>query len=992
MLELLLRLAVLVSLPVHVTSEAVNQTSTTASASYDGGEVVASTIGPEWPASRVSATGLLSPTDSATCESRTVNYITHTLPQQCLRTERVTAGPGTQAEEITMSSSSTEHAESVASPSASDSHVSIATTSPEAAAPANTVAQSSSKGNDTSSSSTPLTGSTASESKAAESTVPESTPTSETENDSPLDNANFLSFEDWKKQNLAKAGQSPENLAQGRSGGGERQRPGISNALDTLGEESEIDLDFSGFVTGPMREAERPIEPESHSSESPESMPEGQDASALSSTLRSRDAGRICKERTNYASFDCAATVLKSNPECKSASSVLVENKDSYMLNICSAENKFFIIELCNDILIDTIVLANYEFFSSIFRQFRVSVSDRYPVKLDKWKDLGTFEARSTREVQAFLVENPLIWARYLRIEFLSQYGNEYYCPVSLLRVHGTTMMEEFRHQEEIAKGLADDEPAIEAEVAPPSIAQEPETSTDESLTPTMQSIPVVEDKVNDTGIAEAPNQTEAGPHAADQLEAKKSHPSQRNYSAVRQELLGQQDLGPSEVPSGEANDPSASFSVTEPKEYEHPITVPMSASSLTSNDQVPLTTTMSVPEPSVSTPKSSASAVNEGNELAQSQQVTTSQTSIATSSAVSMVSEATDMDGTFSPPPPLPDDKSTKQPEPSTAKPIKSTKPASSPSYPTQSQPQPSTQESFYKSIHKRLQQLESNSTLSLQYIEEQSRILRDAFSKVEKRQISATSNFLTHINSTVLTELQGFRTAYDQIWQSTVIELEGQREQYQREMLALSSRLTLVADELLWQKRLGIAQSTLLLLCLVLVLFARAGSGNLEIPLLQQMVHRSQLALKSGVGYGFDSEPHSPAVSDSRSPVSLFRRKIWRSSNGEGRAEGGSVVDEGDSRPGSKDGSTVGAVGAEMRFQPLASEIREEESDGEEDVADDEDEEYGEEDEAEKLKGTQSGPATPSGTRGAAKGPRGWPGSATEGVERASSPLQFD
>ena len=46
----------------------------------------------------------------------------------------------------------------------------------------------------------------------------------------------------------------------------------------------------------------------------------------------------------------------------------------------------------------------------------------------------------------------------------------------------------------------------------------------------------------------------------------------------------------------------------------------------------------------------------------------------------------------------------------------------------------------------------LESNSTLSLLYIEEQSRILRDAFNKVEKRQLSKTSNFLENLNVTVL------------------------------------------------------------------------------------------------------------------------------------------------------------------------------------------------------------------------------------------------
>jgi hypothetical protein len=82
--------------------------------------------------------------------------------------------------------------------------------------------------------------------------------------------------------------------------------------------------------------------------------------------------------------------------------------------------------------------------------------------------------------VQAFLIENPLIWARYLRIEFLTHYGNEYYCPVSLLRVHGTTMMDEFRHQEEIARGeLPDDDVVVEADVpAQTTIPQEPRAET----------------------------------------------------------------------------------------------------------------------------------------------------------------------------------------------------------------------------------------------------------------------------------------------------------------------------------------------------------------------------------------------------------------------------------------------------------------------------------------------------------------------------------
>ncbi|KAK1041710.1 hypothetical protein LTR33_015645, partial [Friedmanniomyces endolithicus] len=212
---------------------------------------------------------------------------------------------------------------------------------------------------------------------------------------------------------------------------------------------------------------------------------------------------------------------------------------------------------------------------------------------------------------------------------------------------------------------------------------------------------------------------------------------------------------------------------------------------------------------------------------------------------------------------------------------------------------PPSSSQESFFKSISKRLQQLESNSTLSLQYIEEQSRILRDAFNKVEKRQIAATTTFLSQLNRTVMNELQGFQQAYDQLWQGTVIELDGQRDRYQREMLALSSRLTLVADELVWQKRMGIVQSTLLLVCLSLVLFTRQGNtGYVETTLAQQLMSRSQAALRAG----WESDPNSPSSPASRSPVSIFRRKLWKSNND---ALNGTLSEDGDTRPQTRDGA---------------------------------------------------------------------------------------
>ena len=878
--------------------------------------------------------------NNATCPSRTANYITHTLPQQCLRTDRASAIAANISETI------------------SEIHVPTSTSSPAVSRDGSAVddhlkAVSQSATTGISAETKPETVSPEPHPTTTASTVETPTPAihePEAETDSPLDNANFLSFEDWKRQNLVKAGQSPDNIGvRSQSLGGERKRPGINNALDTLGEESEIELDFSGF--GASHDNDNRERSSSSASDSPDTQ-----ASLTPQTVRSKDAGKTCKERTNYASFDCAATILKNNPESKSGSSVLVENKDSYMLNKCSAPNKFLIVELCNDILVDTIVLANYEFFSSIFRHFRISVSDRYPVKPEKWKDLGTFEARNTREVQAFLVENPLIWARYLRIEFLSHYGKEYYCPVSLLRVHGTTMMDEFRHQEEIARGESQDEEIVAEPDVPvhTAVPQEALTASSEVEQSTIQVIVSVDDLPKTT--PPEPN-TSAIPsdHASPGGKAEESVstcPVQRNELQVADTLEhGYATCHSSEGPLAVNTVASSSVSGNGP---------------ISSAD---INASMSTSQPAATTPRSgdSVNSTLSSEQLQrQSSQSGNSQNTSSTTSGsngkVENVNTSTDANQSSSsstsstivaPPVSRPREEAA-----STSLPKNNPPPSDSmraaPSSTNTHPAQPSTQESFFKSVHKRLQQLESNSTLSLQYIEEQSRILRDAFSKVEKRQLTSTTKFLAHLNSTVMGELQGFRKAYDQLWQSTVIELEGQREQNQREMLALSTRLSLVADELVWQKRLGIVQSTLLLLCLALVLFNRTGNSALvEMPLLQQMMNRSQAALRSGwespTG-GRSPEDRSP---ENRSPVSLFRKKLWRHSVEPGSGHATDATDN-DSRPQSRDATHEGP---DVTLRAPTPDLVQTDSE--------------EEGEWKEVPEVQSGPATPRGTREALGSP---------------------
>ncbi|KAI5281204.1 hypothetical protein KEM54_003361, partial [Ascosphaera aggregata] len=575
------------------------------------------------------------------------------------------------------------------------------------------------------------------------------------DHDSPLDNSNFLSFEEWREQNLAKIGQSTDNVAR-KKDSRQRPPPSIRNNLESIGDEGEIDLDFAGFVAeinpaagagagaaAAAAAAAAASSPHwdrtSHrtsgsnhftnydSSHQAHSIGHQDDldldeTAAQPGLTRRKKPGVTCKERSNYASFDCAATVLKTNRECTGASAVLVENKDSYMLNECRAQNKFIILELCDDILIDTIVLANFEFFSSRFRTFRVSVSDRYPPKPDNWKDLGIFEALNTREIQAFPVENPLIWARYLKIDFLTHYGSEFYCPLSLIRVHGTTMMEEFKSEGENnrADEIIEDHDVAFSELEPEGI-----TVLDSAVAN------------NDTWKEEQKDISFEQPAAIfeeieivlpETADGLKFPPLFQDFEDVCwtrgfevQKLLlrdGNEAIshicGMGDFPTPTSDDLKDDMKASTVQAID--INVPDSASMQPVNEH------------NASKGSVSPTAVTATRTIlyATSRDKSSQLTNIVSTNSVVMdaddsvpYSETIKTFKTTSPPSP---------PSPSSSSSSSSVAPAS---------PSPTTQESFFKSMNKRLQMLEMNSTLSLLYIGEQSRILREAFNKVEKRQL---------------------------------------------------------------------------------------------------------------------------------------------------------------------------------------------------------------------------------------------------------------
>ncbi|XP_057793769.1 SUN domain-containing protein 4 [Salvia miltiorrhiza] len=144
-------------------------------------------------------------------------------------------------------------------------------------------------------------------------------------------------------------------------------------------------------------------------------------------------------EDYNYASASKGAKVLSFNKEAKGASNILNSDKDKYLRNPCSTEEKFVVIELSEETLVDAIKIANFEHHSSNLKDFELLGSAVYPT--DSWVKLGNFSAVNMKHAQDFVLPEPK-WARYLKLNLLSHHGSEFYCTLTFIEVYGVDAVE----------------------------------------------------------------------------------------------------------------------------------------------------------------------------------------------------------------------------------------------------------------------------------------------------------------------------------------------------------------------------------------------------------------------------------------------------------------------------------------------------------------------------------------------------------------------
>ncbi|KAF8817056.1 hypothetical protein BYT27DRAFT_7075657 [Phlegmacium glaucopus] len=500
-------------------------------------------------------------------------------------------------------------------------------------------------------------------------------------------------------------------------------------------------------------------------------------------------------DRFNYASLDCSARVHTSHRSAKSASSILSSKRDRYMLSPCNSpkEKKFVVVELCDDIRIDTVQLANFEFFSGVFKDFSVSVAKTYSTDVDGWTHVGTYRAKNVRGVQSFHPPTSLRdFYRYIRIDFETHYGNEYFCPVSLLRVYGLTHLEQWKWD------------IWEAE----SRVKQADLQKDRKIT--LPNGAILEDPI--------PTQT-VRINKTSSLNASIDNQSDNTPILSVMDPIAKH-ITVDKFPSDNSLLSSSPLLSTAISELQTEFTATLSsietAISTINGPNDPITHILDSPSTDVHVPSPSSNVNIPSSVVNQSQ---------ASNMPISSSGPHSPHPSVYEHAIPNNINASTAVPSHSSSPPTISGTPAivvgaGSPSVaviPAVSSPVPPTTrgaESIYSTIMNRLTAIESNHTLYTRYIDQQNSVIREVIKRLGED----------------VGRLEGISRAQTLMHQRTVDDWEMQRYQLEMEYHDLVSRVENLSEEIVLEKRLGIAQLCLLLAVVVFMGLTRGSRTEIE------------------------------------------------------------------------------------------------------------------------------------------------------------------
>ncbi|KAF9159345.1 hypothetical protein DFQ26_006623 [Actinomortierella ambigua] len=649
------------------------------------------------------------------------------------------------------------------------------------------------------------------------------------------------SYEQWRKQILEKQNKPAEQSERKQR----RRKPYQESPVDVAVGEDELGFPFSN-LEGSMTRRDGSQQDASLARQ----LGDGPDLTKVTSKETAwimAEYAKDPKDRFNHASATCAASVVKANKDAQSITAILNEGKDNYMLYKCDTKEKHFVVELCEEILVDTFVMGNYEFFSSTFKEFVVSVN-RYPPRDDGWRVLGHFLARNSRDAQVFKPDVPQL-ATYIRFDFLSHYGREFYCPVTLLRVYGATALEQLKQEEEEEKRqLLEQQRMREANLAEERAR---EARKADGQDPDEEDGDLDQDE--DEGENVRGDKEEAGATRGDH--SKDSQESLEHEVEIREPPSPPSIISTITKDVAQGNDHPSSDTSNDGRGHStthHDNGDLSSVASSTSNnaDDGPTTSSLlddHIASNSKETPDPEATPAHEEYLLDHKYSLQDEEATVHTGQQ-----DAPDSTETFSPLSPTSPASMQDEPEwhqgdlgiisiPQKAKPSHNPKPSNHKAgnnnggggVPGENigslpHPTPASQESVYKNIVNRLKALELNASLSHQYLEEQSNVFNDVLAGLEE----TSTQLVTHLNE-ANKRLESLGRRYDQLAYSLKAHIDGDSVRIKTEVKDLSAQLHALAAQVMFQRQLFVI--AILILCAFLAFFAVTRNTTMPYTIVQ-------------------------------------------------------------------------------------------------------------------------------------------------------------
>ncbi|KAJ9118702.1 hypothetical protein QFC22_003922 [Naganishia vaughanmartiniae] len=451
--------------------------------------------------------------------------------------------------------------------------------------------------------------------------------------------------------------------------------------------------------------------------------------------------------RYNYASPDCSARIQSASPQSQHASSVLHKSKDRYMLTPCSAKEHWVIIELCDDIRIEAIEIGMFEFFSGIVKEVKLSIGgaddasdESQDEDISAWQEVGSFVGKSVRGTQTFTLDHPTSFQRFIRLDFPSHYGNEYYCPVSSIKVYGMNQMEAFKWESRRQK---------EAEMVRKRL-EENAKRAQETVTIAGTVLPAISELASSSFVPEATKSASPLGEAVTETPAAASE-----HIAVPTPLTSISDVSSRHTPaqtsaggvSSDSGSPLATGCSPIPEMSQHPTDPGKElSSSIVRNAQVPTSTGFS----NLSAPGRSMDLASETSPISSSSVVTTAIL-------------------------------------PNTPKYSASTPGAS------RQEGRADSSESIYAYIIRRLNDLEGNSTLGMMYMEEQTKATRSILQRLETHLADWKAKISSSQQQAIIQE----RSAFDKKLDDLLHKAEQRETLLERETRSLRSHIRQLREQ---------------------------------------------------------------------------------------------------------------------------------------------------------------------------------------------------